>query len=111
MDNDRILHVYGPRMYHDDSFIVGTRESLTALRDVIDNALRKGQATGVFSVNDDEGYHLGVIRVEQHTLPELAAPYWEDFAQEKREDAKHPICHGNKAELTTWRMYRPGKDT
>lgn len=111
IDPEKVLHVYGPRLYHDHSFIVGSRESLTALRDQIDEALRRGQSVGVFTVNDDEGYHLGVIRAEHHTLPQLAAPYWEDFAQEGREDALRPSLGGGKAILSIWRIWRSGRDS
>lgn len=102
------LHVYGPRLYHDDAFLVGSRAALEAVKSAIEEALVHGGATRIMTVNDDEGFHFGVIATDDTAqLDGLATPYWQDFAQESRDEALHPHVRGNKRpSLVIWRRWR-----
>lgn len=52
------LHIYSPYQWHDEAFIVGTREALTALRDAIAEALSgaEGSAASLSFAADGEGF-------------------------------------------------------
>ncbi|MDK8642769.1 hypothetical protein [Niallia taxi] len=54
------LHLYGQRYWHDDSLIIGNREALVKLKNVIDMALTYGEGRTVVSSSDWEGYDLYV---------------------------------------------------
>lgn len=110
--HDQTLHVYGPRLYHDDAFLVGSRAALEQAKAAIEEALESGGATRILFANDGEGFHFGVICVDdENSLDSLAVPYTQDFAQEKRDEALHPHVHGNdRPSLVVWRRWRPDAD-
>lgn len=58
------LHIHGQDYYHEPAFIVGTPESLVALKKAIDRALQKEAAISNTFASDGEGYSLVVIKVE-----------------------------------------------
>jgi hypothetical protein len=71
--------------------VVGTLESLQALRDAIDKALVTGQASSMTAyVNDGEGYVLVVLPQTKEEVDALQTPYTEDFAHPSEPSGKHP---------------------
>jgi hypothetical protein len=90
----KLIHIYGQQFFHDDAFIIGTREGLTALRDAINEALEKGRAVTEVFVNDGEGYDICIALNDSNCLSpfwnKLAVPYADEMASEKREDALQP---------------------
>ena len=94
------LHIYPQGSHHDDVLIVGDRKALLCLRHTINYCLdayatriRGGvgnPSTGadVFT-NDGEGYLVRVLCVTK--VPDnLAVPYTEAYASERRKDAIWP---------------------
>lgn len=69
------LHVVPQYTYHGDAEIVGTAEALTALRDAISYALKRGEADMDTFASDGEGYTLTVRKLEPATFQE-ARPYY-----------------------------------
>ncbi|SDD40873.1 hypothetical protein SAMN05421663_11084 [Terribacillus halophilus] len=95
----RYLHVYAQHSHHHESFIVGNREGLVELRDLIDLALANNTSVGGFFPSDDEGYSLYVGLVENEELfQSLEMPYTEQFGEKNnniyfvnlKEDPKAP---------------------
>jgi len=84
MENN-LLHIYGQGQWHGDAFLVGTQESLTKLRDAIDQALAKGSSDCVSFAADGEGYTTNVIRVNYvPKFKELKLPYTHEVAKSDR---------------------------
>lgn len=75
------LHVVPQYTYHADAEIVGTAEALTALRDAISYALKRGEAEIDTFCSDGEGYTLTVRKLEAAAFGE-ARPYYA-FLNEK----------------------------
>jgi hypothetical protein len=75
------LHVVPQYTYHADAEIVGTADALTALRDAISYALKRGESEIDTFGSDGEGYTLTVRKL---TDPEFAeqTPYYA-FLNEK----------------------------
>jgi hypothetical protein len=69
------LHVVPQYTYHDDAEILGTAEALTALRDAISYALKRGEAEMDTFASDGEGYTLMVRKLEPAAFGE-ARPYY-----------------------------------
>ncbi len=55
-----MLHIHAQPLWHDEATIVGNAQALTALRDLISEALSKGKGDGGFTVSDGDGYQLTV---------------------------------------------------
>jgi hypothetical protein len=87
------LHVYAQDLSHDDAAIVGTRSGLAALRDALDAALAAadGKTKAEVFVNDGEGYLLTVAVVSGEKMVEMAVPYTDDCAREKRSGTVWPL--------------------
>jgi len=81
-----MIHIYGQAWEHDDCWIVGDRESLTALRDKIEAVLDGDppKNLNVFA-SDGEGYTLRVKMIGD--CPNLRLPYTDELAEDKRPDA------------------------
>lgn len=56
-DYHKYLHIYAQHTHHQESFIVGNKEALLELRNLIDQALKEGEAKGVFSHQMRRGIH------------------------------------------------------
>lgn len=91
------LHLFPQEFSHGDAWLVGDRESLTAVRDTItrvldspDSSAKCTQAMGA----DGEGYALIVVlqQAAQH-WERMLLPYAE--LEDKREDALHPFAQMN----------------
>jgi outer membrane PBP1 activator LpoA protein len=95
------LHVFGPGVWHDASFIVGNTEGLTRLRNMINMALSSASAsasgsegiavTGDIMVNDGEYFDLIVYCTGPAFPPNGSTPYTEDIAK-----------HGNQDSISPW---------
>lgn len=75
------LHVYAQHTNHQESFIVGNKQALLELRDLIDQALVEGKAVGGgFFSSDDEGYEMYVATIkDEDTFQSLEMPYTEQY--------------------------------
>ena len=81
---ENYLHVYAPYMPHHESFIVGNKKALLALRDMIDEALQEGAAEQDFTSSDGEGYQAFVLQVsedEATTFEALEMPYTMQYGE------------------------------
>ena len=86
-----LLHIYGQRWWHNDAYLVGTRDALTDLRDAITAILESGEPklVEVFA-NDGEGYEVSVFVVDEEQMARMAVPYTNDAACEQSETATWP---------------------
>lgn len=90
---EKLLHIYSQEYWHDDAFLVATRDGLLALRAAIDRALKKGTGSSRFFTGDGEGYsaHVVLLREEkQETWRMLRWPYTDEVAQDRRQGTIHP---------------------
>ncbi len=94
LNNDGLLHLYGQGYYHDEVYIVGSRASLISLKKAIEDALETGRGSAEFFTADGEGYDLNILAREDQWESEfwtnLAFPYSEEFARDKRKNAIAP---------------------
>lgn len=82
------LHIYGQRAEHDDAFIIGDFEALTALREAIDRALNSPKAETVTPFTEDgEGYLLTVLH---DGTSELMVPYTDNLDHTREYSGKPP---------------------
>ena len=92
--NNGLLHLYGQEYYHDETYIVGSRESLLSLKKAIEDALETGRGTTEFFTSDGEGFDTNIIlREEQWESPfwtNLSLPYSGEIARDKRPTAVSP---------------------
>lgn len=112
--DDRRLHVYGPDQWHGETFAVGNRAALTALRDAIDEALETGSGLALAYAADGEGFSCGVLLLEEEEVwTEVVLPYHGDLARDKREvdQVLAPTIAGHsgapEVKLVRWRRYYP----
>lgn len=72
-----VLHIHEQEGNHEEAWIVGNRESLTALRDALTRAIDSDQPQSCISfASDGEGYHVLILRVEdQKVWDTLLPPY------------------------------------
>lgn len=113
---DRRLHVYGPDQWHGETFVVGNRAALKALREALDEALETGSGLSLAYAADGEGFACGVVLVEDEGVwEEVALPYHGDLARDKRElhEVLTPTLggHGKEptVELARWRRFYPDR--
>jgi hypothetical protein len=113
-DEERLLHVYGPGCWHDESFLVGNRAALEDLQRVVAEALETGSGLSLASVSDGEGFALVVILEEdRERFREAELPYGSELSADKRllEERLTPSLLGSDgdlhAALARWRSYRP----
>ena len=75
------LHIYGQDAWHDTAYIVGDRQSLTAFRDCLTEALDPGEVTKFNSfTNDGEGYSIEIIPLDDPQMETMVLPYHGDIA-------------------------------
>lgn len=86
------LHIFGQNGFHDEVFIVGTADDLAKLAETINTADSSidGRSEADFFVADGEGYKVIVLRASEEDMDKLAVPYYDEYAQEKRDDALSP---------------------
>lgn len=87
---DKLIHVYGQLSWHEDVYIVGTKESLSRLRDALDAAILAKTACCSAVVNDGEGYDIFVAIDERISQGNYGVPYASEHAKEKNKDAIFP---------------------
>lgn len=87
-----ILHVYGPRWWHDNVKIAGDSTVLLQLRTLIDQALESQTAGGEFFTADGEGFTLVVYCTddEPHYFSDNALPYSDEMARGTSQDKFWP---------------------
>lgn len=112
--DDRRLHVYGPDQWHGETFVVGNREALLALRDALDEALETGSGLALAYAADGEGFSCGVLLVEDEEVwAEVVLPYHSDLARDRREVEEvlaptvRGLTGGPEVRLVRWRRYHP----
>ena len=90
----KILHIHAQAYWHGDAWIVGNREALERLRELIYAALLGVIIKADFFTNDGEGYSVHIVPVEGQidtpAIASLAVPYIDPDAEEKRGDAVWP---------------------
>lgn len=75
------LHIYSQDAWHDTAYIVGDRQSLTAFRDCLTEALDSGGATKFNSfTNDGEGYSIEILPLDDPQMETMRLPYHGDIA-------------------------------
>jgi hypothetical protein len=85
------LHIYGQDAWHDTAYIVGDRQSLTALRDCLTEALDSGEATKFNSfTNDGEGYSIEIIPRDDPQMDTMRLPYHGDIAIDNNPERTWP---------------------
>ena len=92
--NNGLLHLYGQEYYHDETYIVGSKESLLSLKKAIEDALETGRGSTEFFTADGEGYDTNIILREDQWQSkfwtDLALPYAGEHARDKRTTAIPP---------------------
>lgn len=87
----KIVHIYGQEFWHGSAYIIGNRSGMIALREALDQALATQDAqTATVSVNDGEGYFLNVHVTDESEAMEIALPYTDEVAKEKKPKARWP---------------------
>lgn len=85
------LHIHAQFFWHDSAYLVGTKESLTDLRDLINKAIATGSSSNEFFVGDGEGFAVQVVvRDEEYMSSKAAVPYTDLVARENRRHAIQP---------------------
>jgi len=90
-----LLHIYGQESWHDSVVVIGNRTALEMLLQTIKSALKtgRGDSETVYPA-DREGYGI-VVLLKDGEIPEdwrqLALPYTNEIAKDKREDALRPV--------------------
>ena len=74
----RCLHIYGQSAPHDAINIVGTKEALEHLKNIIDITINANTCANGFQNNDGEGYILRVTKCSDLTMVQLQTPYSSD---------------------------------
>ena len=70
------MHIYGQEIWHDEALIIGTEESLIAMRDAIDEAIKKGRGETTTCASDFEGYRTIVVKTEEK---DIKGEYWQSL--------------------------------
>jgi hypothetical protein len=78
------LHLYAQVQWHDNAYIVGTKNSLTELRNAIDLAIAGHEVKMEADVADGEGYDVFVVMLDDHEplWNELRVPYTDSLFNE-----------------------------
>jgi hypothetical protein len=89
------LNIYSQECWHDNAYIVGTRDSIKELIKVLACAFRNtsedGTAQADFFCSDGEGYTVHVVIASKETMDTKApVPYTEEYARESRTTVVHP---------------------
>lgn len=76
MAGDDTLHLYAQAYQHQEAWMVGTRDGLTALRDALNVALASNEPTPLTtSTNDGEGYKVVIWPVSEAKMQDFKTPY------------------------------------
>lgn len=76
MKTNNTLHIYGQNFQHEPVEIGGSYAALHELAEAIIEALAMDDCTsGVFYVNDGEGYTISITVVPDGNLSQLRVPY------------------------------------
>lgn len=83
---DQLLHIYAQEFWHSPAEIMGSREALKALRDVIDTALLTGQESHSKAMAvDGEGYSVIINIRDEKALNARPLPYYSPLASRRPE--------------------------
>lgn len=88
-----LLHIYAQEIWHDDVFIVASRDALYNLQAAINDAMLKGSARFGAFASDGEGYSIYVILLDEDrrdSWNSLRLPYTDECAIDRRDDRVHP---------------------
>lgn len=80
------LHIYGQWSWHMPAEITGTIAGLTALRDAIDEAIKRGKGEAGAYVIDGEGYSITVQKTNRTGMEATRTPYTDEIASGRRKD-------------------------
>jgi hypothetical protein len=92
------LHIYSQPAWHDDAYIVGTRDALTRVRAQLDailegatDATRRTQRSPCsFCVNDGEGFFCEIRLETEEEMQHYVIPYTAEIARDARSAATWP---------------------
>lgn len=74
--SDDTLHIYAQAYQHQEAWVVGTKDALTALRDALNVALASGDPTAMTAfTNDGEGYKVILWPVSEGKVQDFRTPY------------------------------------
>ena len=84
LNSTNFLHIYAQHMPHHESFIVGNTSALLKLREMIDEALKEGEATRDFTASDLEDYQTFVMKIADEEIAlfeSLEMPYTDQYGE------------------------------
>jgi len=87
----KTLHIFAQQSWHEEAFLIGTKEALTAVRDAINMALRDGESSASAFAADGEGYDIIVRVVDESVMNKLALPYTSETAKEMPSIFRKPL--------------------
>lgn len=74
--SDDTLHIYAQQYQHQEAWVVGTKDGLTALRDALTVALAADAPISIPAfTNDGEGYKVIVWPMAEAKVQDLRTPY------------------------------------
>ena len=89
-----LVHIYSQEQWHDESYIVGNRLGLQAIRDTLNEAIDKGKSEALLYTSDGEGYYVRIISDDSGWQGEfwdnLEMPYTQGIAAEPRDNDVSP---------------------
>lgn len=88
---NKLMHVYGQYVQHDEVLIVGNKERLLELKLAIERALIEGEGKCESTVTDGEWFDTYVIMLDDKKVWEnMALPYSADYLQDPQVKATGP---------------------
>ena len=70
-----LLHIYGQEFWNDETFIYGTLQSLTSLRDTLNGAINNELGWMLAETKDGGEYQVTVKKVDEATMNKLKVPH------------------------------------
>jgi hypothetical protein len=87
------LHIYAQPFEHQEAFIVGDKDALIKLRNLIDKAIEQQKAADDFYVVDGEGFNLLVLCKEVNVDAELPyTEFYQDIPKDDKTIGRYELC-------------------
>ncbi len=87
---DSVIKVFGAKQWHDTVSIIGNKEALIRLKNVIENAIKNEYSIDEFLESDGEGYNIEVKLHEGGFYSDkwnnIPVHYTDEIASEKNEE-------------------------
>jgi hypothetical protein len=94
-----LVHVHGQQSFHDSAILIGNRQGLMQLQEILTEVLASEQGSAAREVytTDGEGYDLQVIidesRLEDSSWARAELPYQHQAAEDTRDNRIPPYMH------------------